>query len=126
MTDLTRVAPREHETAIVDAARDLMLSGGKDAVSMRAVADRVGLSATALYHYFENKHDLVDRVVRSAFERFGTQLEEAVRSQPAGSLERVAALGQAYITFAMENEAYFRVIFSIDPRNPRSFEDLPG
>lgn len=126
MTDTTQAPAREHEAAILDAARDLMLSGGIDAVSMRAVADRVGLSATALYHYVQSKDDLVDRVVRSAFQRFGAQLEEAVRSQPAGSLERVAALGEAYIRFAMENEAYFRVIFSMDLKDPRSIDDLPG
>ena len=93
---------------------------------MRAVADRVGVSATALYHYFHNKHDLVDQVVRSAFERFGTQLEDAVRGWPAGSLERVAAMGEAYIRFALENEAYFRVIFSMELKDPRSIEELPG
>jgi AcrR family transcriptional regulator len=126
MTNTAQVQPREHETAILDAARDLMLAGGMEAVSMRAVADRVGVSATALYHYFQNKHELVDRVVRSAFERFGAYLEAAAASQPAGSLDRVAALGEAYIRFALENEAYFRVIFSMNLKNPRALEELPG
>jgi hypothetical protein len=65
-------------------------------------------------------------VVQSAFERFGAQLEDAARSHPVGSMERIAALGEAYIRFAIENEAYFRVIFSIDLKDPRAVEDLPG
>lgn len=126
MTGLTETTHREHQAAILDAARDLMATGGLEALSMRAVAERVGVSATALYHYFENKQALVDRVVRSAFERFGASLEAAARREPRGSMERVAALGEAYIRFALENEAYFRVIFSITLKDPRSLDELPG
>jgi AcrR family transcriptional regulator len=117
---------RDVEGAILEAARDLILEGGVEALSMRAVAERVGITATAIYHHFENKQALVDRVVRRAFERFGTYLEQAAAQHPGGSVERVRALGEAYLTFALEHEAYFRVIFSIDVKNPRELEDLPG
>jgi AcrR family transcriptional regulator len=103
-----------------------MAQGGIEAISMRAVAERVGVTATALYHYFQNKQELVDRVVRSAFERFGAHLDEAARPHPVGSVGRITALGEAYIRFAVENEAYFRLIFSIELKDPRSLEDLPG
>jgi AcrR family transcriptional regulator len=127
MVDASEVGHREHEGAILEAARDLLAEGGLTAVSMRSVADRVGVSATALYHYFENKQDLVDRVVKSAFERFGTYLDEAIAQHPQGSFGRVRAIGEAYISFALENEAYFRVMFSIQLRDHlRTVEDLPG
>jgi AcrR family transcriptional regulator len=126
MTDSVPTSLKEHEAAILDAARDLMAEGGVEAISMRAVADRVGVTATALYHYFQNKQDLVDRVVRSAFERFGAELEDAARREPVGSMARVAALGEAYLRFAVENETYFRVIFRIDVKDPPAMEDLPG
>ena len=114
------------EAGIIDAARDLLAEGGLAAVSMRSVADRVGVSATALYHYVEGKQDLVDRAVRSAFSRFGEYMESAMRRHPEGSLERVRALGEAYMSFALENIACFRVIFSIQIPDPRDLEDLPG
>jgi AcrR family transcriptional regulator len=127
MQETVEVTHREHEAAILEAARDLLAERGLAALSMRSVADRVGVSATALYHYFENKQDLVDRVVRSAFERFGTYLDEAIRRHPQGSFARVQAIGEAYISFALENEAYFRVMFSIQLRDHlRTAEDLPG
>jgi AcrR family transcriptional regulator len=120
-------APITHdaETAIVEAARDLIAEGGIDALSMRGVAERVGISATAIYHHFANKQALVDRVVGRAFEQFGSELERAMRQHAKGSLQRVAALGEAYIRFAMEHGAYFRVIFSIDAPTPRDVEELP-
>lgn len=110
----------------MDAARDLILEGGIDALSMRAVAERVGVSATALYHYFPSKQDMVERVVRSAFERFDATLRDAMAPHPSGTMDRIRAVGEAYIRFAMEHEAYFRVIFSNTTPHPQTLEDLPG
>ena len=122
---VSAAAPHDVEGAIIEAARDLIAEGGIDALSMRGVADRVGISATAIYHHFANKQALVDQVVGRAFEQFGSDLERAMRQHAKGSLERVAALGEAYIRFAMEHGAYFRVIFSIAAPNPREVEELP-
>jgi AcrR family transcriptional regulator len=127
MQEVSEVTHGEHEAAILEAARDLLAERGLAALSMRSVADRVGVSATALYHYFENKQDLVDHVVRSAFERFGTYLDEAIGRYPKGSFDRVRAIGEAYISFALENVAHFRVMFSIQLRDHlHTIEDLPG
>ena len=120
-TDVGRTA----ESAILAATRELLVAGGIEALSMRAVAERVGLSATAIYHHFANKQALVDRVVHDAFERFGTEMTQAAARHPQGSLERVQALGQAYVRFAVENETYFRVIFSIAAPHPRDPAELP-
>jgi AcrR family transcriptional regulator len=113
------------ELAILDAARDLLAARGPEALSMRAVAERVGVSATAIYHYFENKEALVRRVVDHGFERFGDSLREAAAHHPRGSLERVRALGEAYLQFALENEAYFRVLFDVHHAHQRALEELP-
>ena len=120
------LAVREQESQIIDAARDLILEGGIEAISMRAVADRVGVTATALYHYFASKQDLVEKVSRRAFEAFDATVLDAVARQPEGSMERVRAIGEAYIRFATENVGYFRVMFSTDVQDPRALEDLPG
>jgi len=121
-----RVGSRETETAILEAARDLLAEGGLDALSMRAVAARVGLSATAIYHWFQGKEDLVDRVVQHGFQRSEAYMWKAIEDLPVGSLERVAALGEAYIRFALENREYFKIIFAIQTPAPRQIEDVPG
>ena len=120
-----RVGSADVETAILEAARDLLADGGVAGLSMRQIADRVGVTATAIYHYFDGKQDIVNRVVLSAFERFGTYLKEAMESHPEGSVERLHALGEAYIRFAFENDAYFRVIFSIQPKSHGGLENIP-
>jgi AcrR family transcriptional regulator len=114
----------ETEAAILEAARDLLAEGGLEALSMRAVAARVGLSATAIYNYYENKGDLVRRVVHTGFERFAGYLRAAVAELPLGSRERLRAVGKAYLRFALENREYFRVIFAAHGK-VGDFEELP-
>ncbi len=113
------------EEAILGATRDLLAEKGLQGLSMRTLAQRVGVSATAIYHYFENKDELVRRVVESGFQRFGEYMEEAQRVHAKGSLERVRAVGEAYLQFALENHAYFRVLFSLEHPDPHSLDDLP-
>ena len=110
---------------IVTAARDLFAERGLDGVSMRGVAERVGVTATALYHYFDNKEALISEVVESGFREFGRYLERAAREHPSGSLERVRALGEAYVRFALDHHAYFRVLFSMQRPAPKGIEELP-
>jgi AcrR family transcriptional regulator len=123
--DKSRAESVQSEAAILDAARDILATRGVEGLSMRQVADQVGVSATAIYHYFDGKQDLVNRVVLSAFQRFGSYLHEAMESHPKGSVERIVALGEAYIRFALENQAYFRVMFSIAPEDRAALEELP-
>jgi AcrR family transcriptional regulator len=113
------------ETAILEAARDLLADGGITGLSMRQIADRVGVTATAIYHYFDGKQEIVNRVVISAFERFGAYLKDAMAEHPVGSIERLHSLGEAYIRFAFENDAYFRVIFSIQPKSHAGLDGIP-
>ncbi len=119
-------AASDTETAILEAARDLLAAGGREALSMRAVASKVGLSATAIYHWFEGKEALVDRVVAHGFRRSEAYMWKAIEQLPAGSMERVAALGEAYIRFALENREYFKIIFAIQTPEPRHIDDVPG
>lgn len=114
------------EASILDAARDLLAEGGAANLSMRAVGDRVGMTAPAIYRYFPGKDALVDRVVRQGFQRFDQALDTAMQSRPRGSLERLRALGEAYVRFALEHQAFFRVLFSIQPHDPKEVADLPA
>ena len=120
-----RQASAHVETAILEAARDLLAEGGVAGLSMRHIADRVGVTATAIYHYFDGKQALINRVVFIAFERFGAYLKDAMNAHPKGSVERVFALGEAYLRFALENQAYFRVLFSIQPKPHSALDELP-
>lgn len=113
------------ERRILEIAWDLLVEGGIESLSMRAVAAKVGISATAIYHYFESKQDLVDRIVVMGIRHFHEYLQQAIARQPAGSLEKLLVLAEAYIRFAYENQRYFQVIYRIRSDAPGRTEDLP-
>ena len=113
------------QESIVEAARDLLTEGGLQALSMRAVANRVGVSATAIYHYFENKEALVRGVVATGFRRMESYLRSAAERHSPGSRERLYAFAEAYLRFALENREYFQVLFTLDMQRPQRLEESP-
>jgi AcrR family transcriptional regulator len=125
-TGQPRAETGEKQTAILAAARDILAEGGLDALSMRAVAARVGTTPTAIYHYFEGKDDLVGQVVAHGFRQSEVHLWKAVERFPKGSIDRLAALGEAYIRFAMDHRPYFTIIFGIGSEEPRRLDEVPG
>jgi AcrR family transcriptional regulator len=115
-------------TRIVEAARDILSEEGLDGLSMRALAERIEYSPATIYLYFRDKDDLLREVVSEGFRRLGeysaAQIEAA--GPEATAAERHRALGRAYARFALENTAYFRVMFEL-PSVPRAqcLRDLP-
>lgn len=114
------------EAAIYEAARDILAEGGLEALSMRALAARVGTTPTAIYHYFQNKEELVQRVVVRGFREFESRLRGAIDDHAVGSLDRLAAIGEAYLRFAIEHEQYFKITFGIQAGCPRELDDVPA
>jgi AcrR family transcriptional regulator len=103
------------QTRILEAARDILSEEGLDGLSMRAIADRIEYSAGTIYTYFRDKDELIRAVVRSGFERLNeyTQAEIEADAQAANPVQQFAAMGRAYARFALENTAYFRVMFEL-------------
>ncbi len=99
----------EASSRVLEAARALFLEGGAGAVTMRSVAERVGVSATALYRHFENKEALLEAVVNSGFETFGGYLYRALEAPTPE--QRLSGSGEAYLRFALEQPQMYRTIF---------------
>jgi AcrR family transcriptional regulator len=99
----------ETRERILAAARELFLAGGAEAVTMRSVAERVGVTATALYRHFEGKEALLQAVIHAGFEGFGSYLYRALEG--ASPLERLRLSGQRYLEFALEQPQMYRTIF---------------
>src|SRR4051794_20828632 len=92
-----RGSPERQETRdlILDAARAMFVRDGVEAVTMRAIAGRVGLTPTAIYHHFRDKHALLRELcahdmgaLAQAFRRMG-RIEDPV--------ERLRRIVQAYL-----------------------------
>lgn len=103
------MTPSPTRQRILDAARDLFVEHGEGAVTMRAVAGRAGVSAMAAYRHYPNREALIDAIMESGHDRFLVCMHRAL-SAP-GPLERLAATGQAYLDFALENPRDYELMF---------------
>ena len=58
------------------AAKELIAEHGIEALSLRKLADKVGVSRTAAYHYFIDKNDLLCALAANGFRRWQTSLDK--------------------------------------------------
>ena len=103
---------------ILDVAREMFTRDGVDAVTMRAIAERIEYSPPVIYSHFADKHALIQqlcyrdfRALAQAFGRIG-QIDDPI--------ERLRGIGLAYVDFALEHPEQFRFMFM----TPKSPEDL--
>lgn len=97
------------KSRIVAAARALYLERGPEGVTMRAVADRVGVTATALYRHFADKDALLREVAGEGSRLLGTHLFRALEAP--SPLERLRMTGLAYLEFAAAQPQAYRALF---------------
>lgn len=98
--------------ALVAAAEALLAKSGAAGLSLRAVAEAAGLSRQAPYNHFADKEDLLAHLAAEGFRRLGNamwQIANAPRLAPSTKLARAA---EAYIAFAANDPAMFRLMFS--------------
>jgi AcrR family transcriptional regulator len=96
--------------ALLQAAFQVLDESGLDRLSLREVARRAGVSHAAPYHHFADKAALVTALVDAGFEQLAESLSAAA-SGPGTNLERLGRIGGAYVSFAIENPATFRLLF---------------
>jgi AcrR family transcriptional regulator len=107
---------------IIDATERLLIeTGDQDAVSIRAVAEAVGVTPPSIYLHFADKNDLIFAVCERHFARFDSVLQAARESEddPVASL---MACGRAYVKFGLENPEHYRILFMTKPeQTPESW-----
>lgn len=97
---------------LVSAARELLVEQGLTAVTVRAVAAKLGMTAPAIYRYYESRESLLEDVVDLLYEELADYLEQACDSVVAGALtERFLVTSRAFRTWALSNRPEFGLLF---------------
>lgn len=96
--------------ALIQAGRRILEGEGPAALSLRAVAREAGVSPAAPYHHFKDKCDLLDAVSREGWMELGAAVAKA-RSQAPEARAAMTNIGVAYVCFARENPALYRVMY---------------
>jgi AcrR family transcriptional regulator len=99
--------------AIVTAATAEVNRAGAIDLTIRVVAERVGVTHAAVYHHFEDRTAMVAGVAEHAFVELGAAMDRAALDAPT-ALERYRRLGHAYLTFALRHPRLYGVMFGAE------------
>src|ERR1700730_11210713 len=114
---------QELRTKILDAARELFVELGYEAVTMRKVAERIEYSPTAIYFHFRDKDALMREICDEDFGSLAREFQKIARI--ADPVDRLRKIGRAYVAFAMAHRNHYRLMFmtphpeSIKPEDSR-------
>ena len=110
---------------ILTATRELIArSGDAAAVSIRDVGRMVGVTAPSIYRHFADKGALIDAAVAQAFENLDAALAEAT-DHTTSPITRMRDQGLAYVRFALEHPAQYRVAMASTADNhPRAVDQV--
>jgi AcrR family transcriptional regulator len=129
---------------LCDIAEELFAAHGPDGVTMRQLADVMGVSSMTPYRYFEDKDAILAAVRTAAFNRFAAAMEAALErslevarsaetakakvkpAKSAAGRDAAAAdgAGNAYLDFALSNRAAYRMMFDVDQPTAEKYPDL--
>jgi AcrR family transcriptional regulator len=94
---------------ILDVARELFARDGVDAVTMRAIAERIEYSPPVIYSHFADKHALIQELCYRDFRALSQAFGHIGRVEDP--LERLRRLARAYIDYALEHSQQYRFLF---------------
>lgn len=95
---------------ILDAARDLFVSEGYGAVSMRKIAEKIEYSPTTIYLYFKDKSDILFSLCEETFSKLTRKLE-SIDKQKLDPLTALTKGLRAYVDFGLKHPDHYKICF---------------
>ncbi len=103
---------REEILAAVSALLDE--TNDEAAVSIRAIAERVGVTPPSIYRHFEDKEAMLGAVCAEVFVQLTEGIAQAVASSKS-PLDALAGAGRCYVQFGLEHPEHYRLVFMRPP-----------
>ncbi len=98
--------------AIIQASLELGTQLGEEGLTMRGIAAKLGVSATALYQHFESKTAILREIRIYGMQRLCEDLRQSIGV--ADPVECLAAMCKRYVQFARDNPWLYRVLFEFE------------
>ena len=109
------------EDIVTGALALIERSGSDEAVTLRAVAREVGISAPSIYPHFADRDAIVMAVVLRVFGELAGAIEQASTSVRQGPVERLVAGCEAYVGYGLAHPARYGVLFSRSHGMPEDY-----
>lgn len=105
--------------SLIKTALEMVEKEGLESITLRELTKRVGTSRSALYRHFDSKEGLMREVIQAGFEQLDDTIRPTLLQKEFSVLERFNNMGRAYILFALENPAIYRMIFGHELQDVR-------
>ncbi|MFJ9114651.1 TetR/AcrR family transcriptional regulator [Streptomyces sp. NPDC102394] len=99
---------------LVDVGVELVAREGAQALTLREIARRAGVSHGAPRRYFPTHVELLSAIARRGFADLAERATTAVGDGTASPREQVVELGRAYLEFALDNRGMYELMFRHD------------
>jgi AcrR family transcriptional regulator len=110
---------------ILAAAEELLVeTADESAVSIRAIADRVGVTAPSIYRHFADKDTLLFHVINKVFGELDAELERAAAGA-TDPIDEVRRKAMAYVEYGLEHPEHYRLLFMCKNERKKDM-DLDG
>src|SRR5215471_8254189 len=105
----------ELREALISATRELVEQRGAENFTLADACRVAGVTTAAPYRHFRGKQEILEEITTRGFEELGNRTTAILAEKGEGTLEGIVAMGQAYIAFAVEETAVFRLMFGQQP-----------
>ena len=113
---------RQVRDLILEAARELFVSQGYDAVTMRQIAQKIEYTPTAIYFHFKDKQQLINELCAIDFLTLARTFQHLAGVKDP--LERLQRMAYEYIDFGLKNPNHYRLLF-MTPHPYRAPQENP-
>lgn len=107
---------------ILEAAMQIVMQSGVEALSIREIAGRIDYSPSGLYEYFSSKEEIIGELVNEGFARLAARMEHDVHGETA--LARLREAGKTYMHFAVQEPQVYLMMFNHKPLAPCSITEI--
>ena len=105
----------ELREALIRATRQLVEQRGAENFTLADACRVAGVTTAAPYRHFRGKQEILEEIASRGFEELGNRTTAMLAEKGEGTLEGIVAMGQAYVAFAVEETAVFRLMFGQQP-----------
>lgn len=98
-------------SSLVDAASLMLKENGINGLSLRKLADRVGVSRTAPYHHFKDKNELLCAIAERGFSRWQKDANDIFTRAEISAKDKYRLFIKGYIAYAADNPELYDLMF---------------